>query len=120
VSGKFRKFQRPTDFEPKLSHAKRVLDEIEEFVHLIELRSDDAEVLQSQLEHCVKFYTMMSELKTEVEFVVKTGRQVVEKKQVDFPDKLNSQLDALKHQYNELGSQVSADQLTNIKQIKST
>ncbi len=49
---------------------------------------------------------MMSELKSEVEFVVKTGRQVVDKKQVDFPDKLNSQLDALKNQYNELGAQV--------------
>ena len=26
----------------------------------------------------------MSEIKTEVEYVIKTGRQVVEKKQVDF------------------------------------
>ena len=49
---------------------------------------------------------MMSELKAEVEFVIKTGRQVVEKKQVDFPEKLNSQLDSVKHQYNELGAQV--------------
>ena len=48
----------------------------------------------------------MSELKPEVEYVIKTGRQVVEKKQVDFPDKLNGTLDAIKHQYNSLGAQV--------------
>ena len=49
----------------------------------------------------------MSELKVEVEYTIKTGRQVVEKKQVDFPDKLNAQLDAIKQQYNDLGSQVN-------------
>ena len=49
----------------------------------------------------------MSEIKPEVEYVIKTGRQVVDKKQVDFPDKLNSQLDVMKQQYNELGAQVS-------------
>ena len=49
----------------------------------------------------------MSELKPEVEYVIKTGRQVVDKKQVDFPDKLNKILDALKQQYNHLGGQVS-------------
>lgn len=48
----------------------------------------------------------MTELKSDVEYVIKTGRQVVEKKQVDFPDKLNAQLDALKQQYNDLGGQV--------------
>ena len=48
----------------------------------------------------------MSEIKSEVEYVIKTGRQVVEKKQVDFPDKLSAQLDAIKQQFNELGTQV--------------
>ena len=53
-----------------------------------------------------KFYTTMSELKSEVEYVIKTGRQIVEKKQVDFPDKLSKQLDAIKQQYNVIGAQV--------------
>ena len=48
----------------------------------------------------------MSELKTEVEYVIKTGRHIVEKKQVDFPDKLSKQLDAIKQQYNVIGAQV--------------
>lgn len=49
---------------------------------------------------------MMSELKPEVEHVIKSGRQIVEKQQVEFPDKLNQQMDALKQQYNDLGGQV--------------
>ena len=48
----------------------------------------------------------MSDLKPEVEYVIKTGRQVVERKQVDFPDKLNQQLDAIKQLYNDIGAQV--------------
>jgi dystrophin len=48
----------------------------------------------------------MSEIKPEVEYVIKTGRQVVDKKQVDFPDKLSQQLDAIKQQYNDMGAQV--------------
>lgn len=48
----------------------------------------------------------MSEIKSEVEHVIKTGRQIVEKKQVGFPDQLNAQIDAIKHQYNKLGTQV--------------
>lgn len=53
-----------------------------------------------------KFYKTMSEIKSDVEYVIKTGRQIVEKKQVDFPNRLNSQIDAIKLQYNKLGSQV--------------
>ena len=53
-----------------------------------------------------KYYKTMSELKPEVEYVIKTGRQVVERKQVDFPDKLSKQLDAIKQLYNDLGAQV--------------
>ena len=49
----------------------------------------------------------MSELKGEVEYVIKTGRGIVEKRQVDFPDRLSKQLDALKQQYNVIGAQVS-------------
>lgn len=48
----------------------------------------------------------MSEAKSEVEYVIKTGRQVVEKKQVDSPELLNSQIDSVKLLYNELGAQV--------------
>lgn len=48
----------------------------------------------------------MSEIKSEVEHVIKTGRQIVEMKEVGFPNQLNTQIDAIKHQYNKLGTQV--------------
>ena len=48
----------------------------------------------------------MSEIKSDVEYVIRTGRHVVEKNQVDFPDKLNAELDALKQLYNDMGAQV--------------
>ena len=67
-----------------------------------------------------KFYKTMSEIKPEVEYVIKNGRQVVEKKQVDFPDKLSAQLDAIKQQYNDLGASVSiAGHLSNLSVVKS-
>ncbi|ESN95568.1 hypothetical protein HELRODRAFT_86683 [Helobdella robusta] len=56
--------------------------------------------------HRQKYYKKMSEIKPEVEYVIKTGRQVADKKQVDFPHRLNSQIDAIKLQYNKLGAQV--------------
>ena len=58
-----------------------------------------------------KFYKKMSEMKPEVEYVIKTGRQVVERRQVDFPDTLNAQIDGIKQLYNQLGQQVRVTSL---------
>ncbi|XP_063403799.1 dystrophin-like isoform X1 [Mytilus trossulus] len=115
---KFNKFQRPTDFDPKLGLVQRELSNIEERLHLLDIRTDDPEALQSTHDHCMKFYKTMSELKTEVEHVIKTGRQIVEKKQVDFPDKLSKQLDAIKQLYNKLGIQVTKGKNTLDKALK--
>ncbi|XP_041352153.1 dystrophin-like isoform X2 [Gigantopelta aegis] len=82
VMVKFRKFQRPADFEPKMSHVKRELDNIQERLHLLDITSREMETIQERHDHCMKFYKTMSELKPEVEYVIKTGRHVVEKKQV--------------------------------------
>uniref|UniRef100_A0A8W8JFQ6 Dystrophin n=1 Tax=Magallana gigas TaxID=29159 RepID=A0A8W8JFQ6_MAGGI len=118
VSVKFRKFQRPADFEPKFSRVKRDLDHIGEQIHLVEISSEDPEFLQEKLEICVKFYRTMSELKPEVEQVIKTGRQIAEKQQVEFPEKLNQQMDALKQQYNDLGGQVTKGKSALEKALK--
>ena len=53
VSVKFRKFQRPADFEPKFSRVKRDLDHIGEHIHLVEVRSEDPVDLQEKLDICV-------------------------------------------------------------------
>ncbi|XP_061169275.1 dystrophin-like isoform X1 [Saccostrea echinata] len=118
VSVKFRKFQRPADFEPKFNRVKRELDSIGDQIHLVEVGSEDPGLLQEKLDICVKFYRTMSELKSEVEHVIKTGRQIVEKQQVEFPDKLNKQMDALKQQYNDLGGQVTKGKSSLEKALK--
>lgn len=46
-------------------------------------------------------------MKSEVETVIKTGRQIVQKQQTENPKELDERLTALKLQYNELGAKVS-------------
>lgn len=50
---KFNKFQRPTDFDPKLGLVQRELSNIEERLHLLDIRTDDPEALQSTHDHCM-------------------------------------------------------------------
>jgi len=52
VSTKFSKFQRPADFDTKMTHVKRVLDDIDQRLHLIELTSSDLESVQNKLDQC--------------------------------------------------------------------
>lgn len=46
-------------------------------------------------------------MKLEVETVIKTGRQIVQKQQTENPKAMDEQLTALKLLYNDLGAQVS-------------
>ncbi|XP_067947670.1 dystrophin-like [Watersipora subatra] len=103
----FQKWQRPIDFDPKFRRTQQLLHEIDDKIYLIEIYNEDPEHVGTRLEHCAKFYSTMSEIKLEVEYVIKTGRQLVEKKQVDFPRRVNQSLDALKSLYNRLGSKIS-------------
>ena len=41
-----------------------------------------------------------------MEYVIRTGRGVVERRQIDEPNDLTRQIDQLKAQYNNLGSKV--------------
>lgn len=45
-------------------------------------------------------------MKLEVETVIKTGRQIVQKQQTENPKAMDEQLTALKLLYNDLGAQV--------------
>lgn len=47
-------------------------------------------------------------MKSEVEMVIKTGRQIVQKKQTENPKELDERITALKLHYNELGAKVHA------------
>ncbi|XP_010002791.1 PREDICTED: dystrophin [Chaetura pelagica] len=107
VSIKFRLFQKPANFEQRLQECKRILDEVKLQVPRLEMKSVEQEVVQSQLDHCMKLYKSLSEVKSEVETVIKTGRQIVQKQQTENPKELDERLTALKLQYNELGAKVT-------------
>ena len=104
---KFRKFQKPADFDQKLNKVQKLLDDIEQALYMIEVNSEDSDTIHLQLEHCMKFYKTLSELKSQIEFVLKQGRSIVDKKQVDNTEELTKYLDVLKQKYNDLGSRVT-------------
>uniref|UniRef100_A0A8D2LM73 Dystrophin n=1 Tax=Varanus komodoensis TaxID=61221 RepID=A0A8D2LM73_VARKO len=104
---KFRLFQKPANFEQRLQESKRILDEVKLQVPRLELRSVEQEAVQMQLDHCMKLYKTLSEVKSEVETVIKTGRQIVQKQQTENPKELDERLTALKLQYNDLGAKVT-------------
>ncbi|XP_035293096.1 dystrophin-like [Cricetulus griseus] len=108
VSMKFRLFQKPANFEQRLEESKMILDEVKMHLPALETKSVEQEVVQSQLSHCVNLYKSLSEVKSEVEMVIKTGRQIVQKKQTENPKELDERVTALKLHYNELGAKVSA------------
>lgn len=55
-----------------------------------------------------KLYKVLSEVKGEVETVIKTGRQIVQRQQTEQPKEMDDRVTALKLLYNQLGAQVCA------------
>ncbi|XP_058042481.1 dystrophin isoform X1 [Ahaetulla prasina] len=104
---KFRLFQKPANFEQRLQESKRILDEVKLQVPKLEWKSIEQEAMQSELDKCMKLYKTLSEVKSEVETIIKTGRQIVQKQQTENPKELDERLTALKLQYNDLGAKVT-------------
>ena len=50
---KFRKFQKPADFEPKMAHVKGILENVKEGIGVIELKNGEPEIIQTQLDACM-------------------------------------------------------------------
>lgn len=69
--------------------------------------------INTLLSVCVKqkLYKVLSEVKGEVETVIKTGRQIVQKQQTEQPKELDDRVTALKLLYNQLGAQVRHTQV---------
>lgn len=62
-------------------------------------------------------------MKLEVETVIKTGRQIVQKQQTENPKAMDEQLTALKLLYNDLGAQVnmtSSSYISNLGPMQAT
>ncbi|XP_044242332.2 utrophin isoform X7 [Ursus arctos] len=107
VSTKFQLFQKPANFEQRMLDCKRVLDGVKAELHVLDVRDVDPDVIQSHLDKCMKLYKTLSEVKLEVETVIKTGRHIVQKQQTDNPKGMDGQLTSLKILYNDLGAQVT-------------
>uniref|UniRef100_A0A673JK01 Utrophin-like n=1 Tax=Sinocyclocheilus rhinocerous TaxID=307959 RepID=A0A673JK01_9TELE len=107
VSTKFQLFQKPANFEQRMLDCKRILENAKAELHVLDLKDTQPEEIQTHLNGCMKLYKILSEVKLEVETVIKTGRQIVQKQQTENPKGMDEQLTALKLLYNELGAQVT-------------
>ncbi|XP_039638668.1 dystrophin isoform X5 [Perca fluviatilis] len=107
ISTKYQLFQKPANFEQRMLDCKRVLDGAKAELHILDIRDVDPEKIQTHLGGCMKLYKLLSEVKLEVETVIKTGRQIVQKQQTENPKAMDEQLTALKLLYNDLGAQVT-------------
>ncbi|KAF5902309.1 dystrophin-like isoform X3, partial [Clarias magur] len=118
VKAKFRLFQKPANFDQRLQECERVLEEVKDQLGVLSIHSLEQDVVQSQLEQCMKLYKSLSEVKSEVETVIKTGRQVVQRQQTEQPKELDERLTRLKLLYNDLGSQVTEGKQALEKSLK--
>ncbi|XP_054554137.1 utrophin [Talpa occidentalis] len=107
VSTKFQLFQKPANFEQRMLDCKRVLEGVKSELHVMDVKEVDPDVIQTHLDKCMKLYKTLSEVKLEVETVIKTGRHIVQKQQTDNPKGMDEQLTSLKILYNDLGAQVT-------------
>ncbi|XP_055889039.1 dystrophin-like isoform X6 [Biomphalaria glabrata] len=71
VMVKFCKFQRPADFEPKMTHVWRELGAIQGTVHLLEVPSDDQESIQERHDNC-----MIKKSKADLEKALKLTKKL--------------------------------------------
>ncbi|XP_067349213.1 dystrophin isoform X7 [Channa argus] len=115
---KFRLFQKPANFDARLAECERILAGVKSQVGVLDIRSVEQDVVQSQLEQCMKLYKVLSEVKSEVETVIKTGRQIVQRQQTEQPKELDDRVTALKLLYNQLGSQVTESKVELEKSLK--
>ncbi|XP_032441695.1 dystrophin isoform X3 [Xiphophorus hellerii] len=107
ISTKYQLFQKPANFEQRMLDCKQVLDGAKAELPILDVKDVEPEIIQSHLSGCMKLYKLLSEVKLEVETVIKTGRQIVQKQQTENPKAMDEQLTALKLLYNDLGAQVT-------------
>ncbi|GAB1294912.1 Utrophin [Apodemus speciosus] len=89
------------------SDCRQVLEDVKAELHVLDVKDVDPDVIQTHLDKCMKLYKTLSEVKLEVETVIKTGRQIVQKQQTDNPKGMDEQLTSLQVLYNDLGAQVT-------------
>ncbi|XP_045487025.1 dystrophin, isoforms A/C/F/G/H isoform X2 [Pieris rapae] len=95
------------EIESRLEAAVARLREVQRDVTQLALAGADPDAVRAQLRTCLRFYRTLSEIKSEVETVIKTGRKMVEEKAVAEPQDFSKKIDGLKELYNKLGAHVT-------------
>ncbi|XP_070495965.1 dystrophin, isoforms A/C/F/G/H-like isoform X7 [Chironomus tepperi] len=105
---KLEKFTSPQAiFENKLSRAIADLRNVERSCCVLDLASAGSQHVHDQYQHCLKLYRTLSEVKPEIETIIKSGRQLCNEPSTKDAKKLNTRIDTLKHLYNTLGDTVT-------------
>ena len=95
---------------PKDASCFRQLRDIRQKIYLTELSSSDVEGVQGQLHHAKCIYNALSDIKPEVENVIKLGRKIVDSEEspsAEDPSELTGKIDALKADFNDVGKQIT-------------
>lgn len=105
---KLEKFTSPQAiFENRLTRAIADLRNVERSCCILDVASAGSQNVHDQYQHCLKFYRTLSEVKPEIESIIKSGRQLCNEPFTKDPKKLNTRIDTLKHLYNSLGDTVT-------------
>lgn len=106
------------NFESRLNRAMGELRTVERSSCILDVASAGINNIQDQYKHCLKMYRTLSEIKNEIENVIKTGRKLCEDKTTKYSKKLTLSIDALKHLYNSLGEHVTQSKITLEKLLR--
>nr|XP_049693576.1 dystrophin, isoforms A/C/F/G/H isoform X3 [Helicoverpa armigera] len=92
----------------RLAAAQRSLEAVQrECAAALAPAGHEPDAVRAQLRTCLRFYRTLSEIKSEVETIIKTGRKMVEEKTVEEPQEFSKKIDLLKELYNKLGAQIT-------------
>lgn len=106
------------NFEGRLNRAMGELRAVERSSCILDVASAGLNNIQDQYKHCLKMYRTLSEIKPEIETVIKTGRKLCEDKTTKYSKKLTLSIDALKYLYNSLGEHVTQSKITLEKLLR--
>jgi predicted ArsR family transcriptional regulator len=53
LGNKFKKFQKPADFDQKLNKVRKQLEDIDQAMYMVDINNEDPDTIHLQLEHCM-------------------------------------------------------------------
>lgn len=105
---KLERFTSPqSGFESRLNRAMGELRNVERSSIVLDVSSANPSCADDQMQHCLKMYRVLSEVKSEIETVIRSGRKMCDDPATRNPKRLGEKIDALKHLYNNLGETVT-------------